>query len=481
MKKLIAILLCLTLSLSLVLPAMAASKEETAPLVVVRGMQFTGLYTDLGTENEHMYIERVNAGNIVLAVVKALALGIVNLSRGAFADSMIDSLLWMFEELRCDGNGDSVYDVSARTYPGNFSQYDVSELGDGGEDGLIKAACERYGAENVYYFVYDWRLDPYEIAEDIRDTVELAKAEHHTDKVDLVACSMGGIMTNAYLYRYGADSVDSLLYLSSTFQGTYCTTDILQGRAQVNEQALTYLINSRAEGGMSLLADIFTGSGLLSLVCALGNRFIDTFAEEVYERFMIPTFATLPSLWAVTLPEELEACIANVYTTDELREQYAGVIAKARRMGEINRATDDMLLSMQREGCKISIVATYNGACVPFYERSDAQGDGTLESPLMLGGATMATVGATLPEDYVPADPARLSPDRVVDLSTALFPANTWALKNAPHVPFAPHTPVAEFLFALLESEVQPTAENMTGYSQFMQTDDALNLTPVTA
>lgn len=482
MKKFLAVFLSILLSFSLLLPAAAATDTDPCPLVVVRGMQFTGLYTDLGTENEHMYLERVNAGNIALSIVKAVAMGLLNLSKDAFADSLIDSLLWMFEELACDGNGDSVFPVSALTCPGNFSQYEATaDLGDGGEDALIKAACERYGAENVYYFVYDWRLDPYDIAEDIHETVELAKAEHHTDQVNLIACSMGGIMTNAYFYRYGADSVNSCLYLSSTFQGTYCTTDLLQGKAEVNQPALSYLISSRADGAMSLLASVFTNSGLLSLVCALGDRFIDTFQEDIYERFMRPTFATLPSLWAVTLPEELESCLSFVYPTEELQQQYAGVIARARRMGEINASTDEMLREIRAQGCKISVVASYNGSCVPFYARSDSQGDGTLESPLMLGGATMAPVGTTLPDSYVPADPARLSPDRMVDLSTALFPDSTWALKNAPHVPCMLGSQVAELLFDLLDSEVQPTAENMTGYNQFMQADSALNLTAVVA
>ena len=101
MKKFLAVLLSLLTMFSLLTPAFAA-EEETPPLVIVRGMQFTGQYTDLGTENEHPYLERISVGNIAVAVIKALVSAIVNHSRDAFADSMIESLLWMFEEMACD-------------------------------------------------------------------------------------------------------------------------------------------------------------------------------------------------------------------------------------------------------------------------------------------------------------------------------------------------------------------------------------------
>ena len=477
MKKFLAVLLSLLTMFTLLTPAFAA-EEETPPLVIVRGMQFTGQYTDLGTENEHPYLERISAGNIAVAVIKALVNAIVSHSRDAFADSMIESLLWMFEEMACDADGNSIYDVSPVVYPGAFSQYiDSADLGDGGEDALLAAACERYGAENVYYFVYDWRLDPYDVAEDIYDTVEQAKAEHQADKVNVIACSMGGVMLNAYMYRYGYESINSCVHLSSTFQGTYCTTDLFQGKAVLNSPALSFLLQNQTGGALpsSIINAVSSVAGMLC------NLFIDEFKGDIYEGFMRSTFATIPSLWAVTLPDELESCIDYVFPTVALQEEYSGVIARARRMGEINAQTDQMLLRAQADGCKISVVASYNGSCVPFYARADVHGDGTLESPLMLGGATMAPVGETLAESYAAAEPACLSPDRILDMSTALFLENTWALKGAPHVPSRVGSDVTEFLFALIESDAQPTVSNMTGYTQFMQADSELQLQPVTA
>ena len=68
----------------------------------------------------------------------------------------------------------------------------------------------------------------------------------------------------------------------------------------------------------------------------------------------------------------------------------------------------------------------YVHSCVPLYEHSYFSGDTILETYNTSGYATVADYGKTLGDDYVAAVPSLLSPDRCVDLSTAILPEYTY-------------------------------------------------------
>ena len=173
-------------------------------------------------------------------------------------------------------------------------------------------------------------------------------------------------------------------------------------------------------------------------------------------------------------PDETEACIQYMFPTDALQAEYSGVISYARQIAEINRGNAERLQAAVDGGVRLSLTAGYNKACVPMYASSATQSDSTLESALMLGGATVANVGETLGDDYEAADPALLSPDRVIDLSTALFPHYAWAFKDCGHVVAKTGSDLTNFQFALLEADEQPTPESM-GVPQFVRVDKNLN------
>ena len=78
---------------------------------------------------------------------------------------------------------------------------------------------------------------------------------------------------------------------------------------------------------------------------------------------------------------------------------------------------------MIHNGVKIAVVAHYDTPLAPVYESANFNGDGVLETYQMSGYATVAKYGETLGDDYVPADPKYLSPDRTVDLSTRSIPS----------------------------------------------------------
>ena len=98
MKKIISLLLAVSMMLSLFIPAFATEREETVhnaaectniPVIIVRGMDFGGLYVDCGTENEAPAIN-TDVGMIISGALKAIGSGILKLSLDAVIDGVIE-------------------------------------------------------------------------------------------------------------------------------------------------------------------------------------------------------------------------------------------------------------------------------------------------------------------------------------------------------------------------------------------------------
>lgn len=474
MKKLISILLSIILVFSSAVVAFATDTENETidpdyPLVVCRGMDFDGLTGDLGLETEHNALRPIEAGGVILTLAKCIASAAIAGSFDGFFPPLMDYLDQIMGELACDENGESVYNTTMKKYPLAMSNYpeffEEHRLEPIMEFGIVYGAAERYGAENVYYCAYDWRLSPLDSADELNAIIELAKAEHHTDKVNLVCASMGGAVVDSYIYEYGCESLNKCIFDGTVFCGTYVVTDLFQGKVLITGDGLEYLLYDKL-GDSNFFVKILAATGLLDWAANFVMRtIVDNYKDYVYDRFLRDTFCTMPGLWAIVLPDEYEACIEYMFPTDEDKVKYAKVIEHAEELHEMMVGMDDLLLSLPEKGVEVAVFAGYDSQPVPVYERASTQGDSVLESALMLGRAKVANMGSTLGDDYTGE---RVSPDKIIDLSDVLFPEYTWAFKNMPHVACGYGTQTQDFLFWLVEFDGQPTVTSNPAYPQFM-------------
>ena len=161
------------------------------------------------------------------------------------------------------------YEKSLANYP-EF----ISNLPDSSELALAKGAIDKAGAENTYYFTYDWRKDPLEVADELNALVETAKADSGKDKVHIAAASMGGMITTAYLYKYGNASVESVTYLSAAHNGTYVCGDALNGKIHFSSDALYNTV-------MNLIPKSNMIIDLIVDVLFVGLKFVEEIANNV--------------------------------------------------------------------------------------------------------------------------------------------------------------------------------------------------------
>jgi pimeloyl-ACP methyl ester carboxylesterase len=464
MKRTVSAILVVVLMFTACVPAFAAPQVQTSeptapeyPLVVIRGVNFMNQYLDIGTENERSYIPPIKAGDIFSTFMKGAAKYMVSFDKQKFLTPILDYVNETFKYVACDKNGDSIYNVGVDEYPLSAANYEDYPLGDEHEDGILSEAVNRYGAEYVYYFNYDWRIDPLDAAVKIDEMINRALSDHGCDKVNIIACSMGGVMTVGYLYEYGYEKVNKIVMLSSAFCGTYMLSDVFQGKLRLNPTGaynlLKYGLNLSFP--IKILVDILQRTGFIGRLCNFMNGFISDEHEFILDYTFRDTFGSIPSWWAMVLNDEIDACVDYMFPTAELKAEYAGLLERIDRIHAMLDARDELLRSANEDGVGIFVLANYNMPLYPFYERSTSFGDG-LETALMAGGAQTADFGTTLdvPETEF------LSPDKMVDVTNVLFPDSTWIIKNAPHVPCKVGSEFAEFLFVLIDTE-----ENMTVYS----------------
>ncbi len=473
MKKVVSFVMAAVLLIGCTLGA-AAAEEKITPIVIVRGLDFDGLILDQGTENERPALS-INVPSLVVGIVKTLTFSIFG-GMDAFVDGVVDICGDIFTPLACDKNGNTVQNITVKEYDKSMAFFADEIEGfknKGGEDGILAEACERYGAENVYYVTYDWRLDPYETAEKINSRINLALSESTCNKVKLICCSMGGVMTQAYLDEYGYDKIESCMFLSSAIYGSYSASDPLSGKVGFDKAILNNFLNG-VLSDMSWLWKILDFTGITDALMAFANNLTENYKEQIYGELMVDTFGCMPGLWGMHLAEDFDTAKQFIFGGKEA--EYAGVIKKIDKYQQYCLKRDSFLKQMKADGVETMLVCSYNKPVVPVYEHSYCNGDQVLETELMSAGATVAPYGKTLGDDYVAADPAKLSPDRVVDASTCLFPDNTWFIKNAPHVCCQYGSEVADMLFWLIDFDGQPTVNSSNLYPQFQYCDEAQNL-----
>ena len=82
--------------------------------------------------------------------------------------------------------------------------------------GILDRLCERFPDREIYVFSYDWRRSNDESAQKLRDFVDALD----TDKVDIVAHSMGGLVSSRYYAAYGRDKkIDKIITCGTPYEG----------------------------------------------------------------------------------------------------------------------------------------------------------------------------------------------------------------------------------------------------------------------
>ena len=163
--------------------------------------------------------------------------------------------------------------------------------------------------------------------------------------------------------------------------------------------------------------------------------------DEVIAPLVLETYGTFPSFWAMVSEEDYPAARRNIFKGKE--DAYAGLIEKIDRYDtDVRQHMDELMKGAKEAGVKIAVFAKYGDYLIPpVTENANELSDNTLLLSKASFGATTAKYGSTLPQAVLDKAAANgtdkyISPDKMVDASTCMFPDTTWFFWDCPHETF---------------------------------------------
>lgn len=478
MKRILSLFLSVILVFCGINPVFAAQKGAAsvdAPLVIVSGFGAVPLY---------LHPDSSSAVQVFAPSAKTIARNvshlILPLIRFAFsknwnrlADETHPYLAGIFADSLCDADGNSVHDVSVRTFPLSADHYPDLYLQDyRDEHGFVHTAIDTLGGENVYFFAYDWRLDPMDHANDLHAFIENVKSKTGKDQIVLAACSMGGAVTMAYLSKYGAEDIVTLLMENTAFQGISFVGKLFCGDYEADLDTLAeYLMQfvSWPKSIKNLATKLLKHSRLTNALMEFILNMNDHNGERIAHEVMYPVFGNMPGMWAFVAKNEYEAAKRNALD----KEKNAVLIRRIDAYHyTVQQHAKDLLDQAIASGCRVFMLVNYGQYGVPVSSARLECNDYLIDASLASGGAVCAKIGHTLPGGYaqqVDCGHDHISPDGMIDASTCMYPEITWFVHNMGHLDYPYGSESAQFLMWFVRADRQYTVHSDPRYPQFLQ------------
>lgn len=431
MKKIISLILCLTLMFSLAVPAFAAPEE--LPTIYITGAQTNNLFS---ADGERIYPLDVDATALLKEslgpCLEELALGYLMGDYEQYAEKLYSYVAPVFEKVMLDGNGEAT-DGSRPEY--HSSTVSVSNKQSG------------YGMWD-YRFWYDWRLSPVVTAEELKDYIDRVLEATGKDKVQLVGRCYGANVIQAYITLHkdhALEYVSDVAYYASSVDGIDFMSALLSGDVTLNDKAVSNFVEYYIEheeliedNELSLL--IYTLVELFQQVSVLGlgtealEDLFNTLKADLVPRLVRAIIGTWPSYWAMVTEDKYKQ--SRDFIFGDCKEEYAGLIEKTDKYYyDVQLCTEETITELQAKGINFYIFSKYGFPEFPLHEDALLQSDSYTTVTRQSFGAITANYGEVLSDEYIAGltDTKYLSPDYKIDASTCLLPERSWFINNLHH------------------------------------------------
>ena len=464
MKKLIALILAVVLSITMMTPIASAVDANDTPVVILRGDGVSLTKIDENGQEIEVYPVNVSslggkfgetAKNILIPFVTE---GLLFDKWDNYYDVCYEELSPIMAEVVLDDNG------CPRNQTGIGTETTRDNRNSCKKDRRYQS---KYGATD-YTFYYDWRLSPYDIptgetkaiVDLLHDYILNVSKANGNRKVTLAGNCLGGSYVLAYLQKYGdAGYIKNVFFNATVGNGTSILTDVFCGKVELDAKALQRFADEYVDADADTLAgfvdtapvinefilstvDLLVQLGLLD---KLGDAF-DNAYDKVYEvlvpMLVIAFYGTMPGYWTMIEPDRLEEAKNFVFGPEgsEYRVKYAGVIEKIDDFfAKTGFHKEEIIKACQSRGIHFGATAKYGVQMYPFVKSQNQLSDEKVDFRNASFGATVAkTVYDVLPDSHIEAaiaaDGGRyISPDKQIDASTSLFKDTLWVEKNVPH------------------------------------------------
>lgn len=483
MKRIISIILVAAVIIMSAMPAIAAGNKCNCgndPIIFVYGFG-SSLYLNNETgESECVYPTQTNA---ILNAVPDLIKGIGSLailkSNECFVGNISSVLDDMMGKLACDKNGNSIFDISPEPSLSDSSELHLNKLNETDENiDLI---------DGKYVFYYDWRLDPFENAKELKKYIEEIKKLTNHDKVILSSHSQGTTIVTTYLYTYGSDNISKAVFLSPAYKGisligsVFTRNVTLSEKEYAIEEFVRSLLGTEDYGKLTIgLLSVLNGFGMTTSLFNFIQSILDDNLDAIYDECLIELFATMPGIWSFVPDEYYQQAKESMFGDGT---GYKSLIKRIDKYHyNVQNNVDQILSKTKKSGVDIAIILGYDISSIPVTESEAKQSDMLIDTELMSLGAICSSVGSSFEADYKQAKNKckhnHLSSDKKIDASSCAFPEYTWFVKGQAHNAFP--NGYVNFFNWVLKYNGQPTVRTNEKYPQFITNNEQGKIIPVT-
>lgn len=452
--------LALTILTLNTLPAFAFGEQDTViPIINVEGIASKDLYVNIGDEDETkvFWPEEKLIAKTVFDLIHPSFKFLMDKEWDSFGDSIIDSANELFSLVACNEDGTSRYNVSIK------QEWEIPE---------------DYDFEDPLIFFYDWRMDPMDNAVLLNDYIQFVKQELNSEKVALTPISMGGTVALAYLSIYGTDDIAAVIMQSSAFQGVSLVGELFTKNVEINEEAVygyidTFLKDDIASKMIRQFISAIEERGINERIFPFANEFIFQLKNRVYAEMLIEIFGYMPGLWSL-VPDDYYEDAKNLMLDAEKNAQLIEKIDVYHY--EVQCELESIMQNLLENNVNFAFTSHYSLYGVPLTPNYLAQTDYLIDTVYTSAGATVAKINETLGDDYIQAVDCghnHISPDRIIDASTCIFPEYTWFVKNMVHARF--NDDYKAFIKWVINEPTQPDVFSNPDYPQFMKLNQADN------
>ena len=337
----------------------------------------------------------------------------------------------------------------------------------------MKPLVDVIGEDHAYFFTFNLVGDPMDSAAELDEYIQMVKAQTGHDKVNLLPVSLGGTILTAYLEQFGHKDINAIVNAVACLDGTDLLADFFARQWNLSDEFFyhEFISNIFVESN-----DFGTLGYLINLVLRIVPRAgIDALLSGAMSGILDTMMLNCPQFWAM-IPS---------YRYDEIAKKYLS------KNPELKKRTDafqtarlnlkDNILAAVEDGVRVNSISGSNlnfgeemytyFAVVASSDKVNSDGIINLSSTTL--GATGAAGNATLGDGYKQKNPSKehpdynyVSPDNMVDVSTAVLPDNTWIFLDQYHE-VGDNDVVLNLAKALLLEEIDDVHSDPEKYPQF--------------
>ena len=368
-------------------------------------------------------------------VLKSYVQNYFTFRRQKFYDALEAEVAKLSDRIMMDENGDPRYgtNVSPAALAGN-EVHATTPNPDGPYD------------TGSYYFSYDWRRSPMEVADELDAYIDAVCAMTGKEQIALNGRCLGTNFVLAYLAKYGYKNRICGLGLNvGMMRGQNALSEAISGKMSTDGDAILRYMTDLEMDPDDMLVNLIRfaeDSGILGAFnSAVKSPLYESIVKGVTSALALSTLFTMPGYWSCVSNEDYDDALLYVFGKEgsEKRQKYAGLIEKIEAYhNQVQLPMDEMLRQFTANGGKLAIVCKYGFQLMPMCDSRNDVADTFVSVHNASLGATTCKNYNTLSADYIRSREALglgkyLSPDKKIDASSCLFPDYTWFIKNVVH------------------------------------------------